>query len=59
MVTLPALAPVTVREHEPDTRVHVEAEEKVTVPVPDCVKDTVPVGENPVIVAVHVVDERV
>ena len=56
MVTLPAFAPVNVREHEPDARVHL-AGLGITLPIPDCESVTVPVGDNPITVAVHVVDE--
>jgi hypothetical protein len=41
-------------EHEPEESVQVAGLGKVTVPVPDCVKVTVPVGDEPVTVAVQV-----
>jgi hypothetical protein len=43
--------------HEPDESVHVAEGGKVTLPVPLCVNATVPVGDDPVTVTVHAVDE--
>ena len=54
-MTLPAIAPVTVIEHLPDERVQLAGLGRVTLPVPDRVKVTVPVGEDaPDTVTVHV-----
>lgn len=46
-MTLPGLAPVTLREHVPDTGVHVAGEGKVTLPVPEDQNSTAPLGEDP------------
>ena len=43
---LPGLTPVTLKEHEPDKRVHVAAL-RATPPVLDFEKVIVPAGENP------------
>jgi hypothetical protein len=55
MLTMPSDEPVTVTEHAPDESVHI-CEENVTLPLsPDCkVNVTVPVGEEPETLAVHV-----
>jgi len=53
-VTAPAVAPVAVTWHEPADRVHTPPELKVTEPAPACVNVTVPVGAEPVTVAVQV-----
>jgi hypothetical protein len=54
-VTLPNLVPVIVMEQEPNERVQVAGEVKVTLPVPElCENITVPVGDDPPLtVAVH------
>jgi len=59
MVSLPAVAPVTLSEQDPEESVQVAGLGKVTVPVPDCVNAIVPVGERPATVAVHVDDEPI
>jgi hypothetical protein len=46
MVTLPAAVEVTVMEHLPEERVQLADPGRVTLPVPDWVKVTVPVGED-------------
>jgi hypothetical protein len=57
MVTLPALAPVTITLQKPTLSEHVEGR-KVTLPVPFCVKVTVPMGNGRALtIAVHMVDE--
>jgi hypothetical protein len=58
MATLPGDAPVTGMEQVipegPDSRAHKGGLGNVTLPVPDCVKVTVPVGDDPPeTVAVH------
>jgi hypothetical protein len=57
MVTLPlpTVEAVTVREQLPELNVQVAGEGNVTLPVPGvpCVNVTVPVGLEPVTVAVH------
>ena len=53
IVRLPTAVAVAVVEHEPDDRVHeVGLNER-----PEPLHDTLPVGLEPVTVAVHVVDE--
>lgn len=52
MVRVPVVDPVTVRGHDPADRVQ-NPGPRETVPVPDCVKVTVPVGDAPETVAVH------
>jgi hypothetical protein len=54
-VTLPALAPVTVIEHALEARTHIPPNGvgRATLPVPDCVKMNVPLGDDPFSVAVH------
>jgi hypothetical protein len=54
MVRVPAVAPVMEIEHEPDVRVQLAGLGRVTVPLPDSVKVTVPVGDESVTVAVQV-----
>jgi hypothetical protein len=46
MMTLPRLAPVTDKEHEPEESVHA-AGLSVAVPVPDSEKVSVPLGDTP------------
>ena len=46
MVTLPAAVEVTVIEHLPEERVQLAEPGKATLPVPDWVKATVPVGDD-------------
>jgi hypothetical protein len=55
-VMLPSDEPVAVTEQLPPDSVH-DVAEKLTLPVPLCVKLTEPVGLNPVTVAVHVLPE--
>jgi hypothetical protein len=54
IVTAPAVAPVAVTEHESATRLHMPPELNVTEPAPAWVNVTVPMGEEPVMVAVQV-----
>ena len=56
---LPTDEPVAVTEQLPDESVHDDEGEKITVPVPGvpCVKLTVPVGLEPVTVAVQMLPE--
>jgi hypothetical protein len=56
-VTLPAALPVTLTlQVAPERSVHV-AGLRATLPVPDVVNVTVPVGDDPVTVVVHVAEE--
>jgi len=55
-ITLPGTSPVNVNKHPPDARFHPDDGGKLTRPVPDWVRVTVPVGvDPPVTVIVHIV----
>ena len=53
IVSLPAALPVTMMLQVPPESVHVAGDGMMTLPVPDCEKMTVPLGDRPVTVAVQ------
>lgn len=55
MVTVPVLAPVTFIQQEPEEKVQVAGDGRMTRPVPDCAKKIVPAFNHPLTRAVHVV----